>query len=115
MKAVEIQHAQAGSVTSRSDGSVKISFVTPKLRPSEAGALILMHGKNVRLAIVPEDVAPEETVSIDTERGEKTPSQRLRGALFAPWQSKGLNEATFPAFYAQSMYRMIEDVKSKIP
>lgn len=114
MKAVEIKHCQAGAVTSRQDGSVKISFVTPELRPSEAGALIILHGKKCCVSIVPEDVPPEEKISVDTERGEKSPSLRLRSVLFVWFQQQRPEHTTFEPWYREKMETLIEHVKAKL-
>jgi len=113
MKAIEIKHCQAGSVTSRSDGSVKLSFVTPELRPSEAGACIGLHGKNVTISIVPEDAPPDELIRVDTERAVKSHSARLRGALFVLWDQQGRKES-FDHFYADIMEKQIEAVKAQL-
>ncbi len=113
MRAIEIKHCQAGSVTSRQDASVKISFVTPELRPSEAGALLLMHGKNCCVSIVPEDVAPTECIKVNTERGAKSPSQRLRGALFVLWQQQRVG-GSFEDFYIRQMEPLIDAVKEQL-
>ena len=113
MKPIEIMHCQAGSVTSRVDGSVKINFVTPELRPSEAGALIAIHGKNCCVSIVPEDAPPAELIRVDTERTIKTPGQRLRGVLFRIWeQSKAV---PFEPWYAQRMETLINEAKAELP
>lgn len=114
MRAIEIQHCQAGSVTSRQDASVKISFVTPELRPSEAGALLLMHGKNCCVSIVPEDVVPSELIRVDTERAVKTPGQRLRAVLFVFWQQRGAGLGTFEEFYTKRMEELINAVKEQL-
>lgn len=114
LKAVEIKHCQAGSVLSRQDGSVKLSYVTPELRPSEAGALLALHGKNVCLSIVPEDVQAEEVVRVDTERGtEKTPSQRLRGIIFVHFEQEGKPGNDFETFYRQRMSVICDGYKTK--
>ncbi len=113
MKAVVIEHCQAGSVTSRQDGSVKISFVTPELRPSEGGALLQLHGKNCRLSIVPEDVEPEETIMVDTALGTKTPSQRLRAVLFVWWSQQG-KRGSFEMFYSEKISLFIDSVKTNL-
>lgn len=113
MKAVEIKHCQAGSVLSRQDGSVKLSYVTPELRPSEAGALLGMHGKNVCLSIVPEDATPEELVKIDTERGEKSQSSRIRAVLFLIWKQDG-EQGSFDAYYHNKTELYIEHLKGKL-
>ena len=114
MKAIEILHCQAGSVTSRADGSVKLSFVTPELRPSEAGALILLHGKNCCVSIVPEDAAPDELVRVDTQRQSKSPSQRLRSVLFLCWRQSAAG-MTFDEFYAQQYEVVIDTYKAQLP
>lgn len=113
MKAVEIKHCQVGATTSRADGSVKVSFITPELRPSEAGALLTLHGKNCCISIVPEDVVPEEVVKVDTARGEKTPSQRFRAVLFLLWRQEG-EQDTFDNYYVRHLNRLTESVKAKL-
>ncbi len=113
MKAIEIQHCQAGSVTSRQDGSVKLSFVTPELRPSEAGACIALHGKNVTISIVPEDTPPDEVVRVDTERAEKSPSTRLRNCHFVLWQQLG-SKGDFNRWHADRMEEHINAVKEQL-
>lgn len=115
MKAIEIQHCQAGAITSRQDGSVKISFVTPELRPSEAGALLQFHGKNCCVSIIPEDTAPEAVVKVNTERGGKTPSQRLHAVLYLVWRQSQPNAETFETFYARQMEVVIYTYKAKLP
>lgn len=113
MKAVEIKHCQAGSVLSRPDGSVKLSYSTPELRPSEAGALLQLHGKNVCLSIVPEDVEVEEVVRVETDREQKTPSQRIRSVLFILWKQDG-QPGTFDTYYSAKTEKIIEALKAKI-
>ncbi len=115
LKAIEIAHCQAGSVTSRSDGSVKISFVTPELRPSEGGALLLLHGNNVCVSIVPEDVVPEETIHVDTMRENKTPSQRLRAVLFVSFTNERPAGQMFAQYYEEKMEQIIDGVKRTLP
>lgn len=112
MKAIDIHHAQAGSILSRCDGSLKLTYITPELLPSQAAALLPLHGKNVRLTIIPEDVEPEEMVAVTTERDTKTPSQRLRGVLFIHWEQQG-RQGLFDTFYAQRMEAIIDGYKQK--
>lgn len=114
MKAIEIQHCQTGAVTSRADSGVKISFITPELRPSEAGVLIQMHGKNVCISIVPEDVAPDEVVKVATEREQKTPGQRLRAVIFCLYQQLK-PPGPFQPFYDAEMEKFIDHIKANLP
>ena len=106
-------HCQAGSVTSRQDGSVKLSFVTPELRPSEAGACIGLHGKNVTVSIVPEDAAPEEMVRVDTERRVKSKGERLRGVHWLIWQRQGSN-GNFETWYDACFEAIMSDLKAQL-
>ena len=116
LKAIEIQHCQAGSVTSRQDGSVKISFVTPELRPSEGGALLLLHGKNVCVSIVPEDQPIPEKIMVKTEREGKSPSQRFRGVLWVAWEQEidRREDEPFEAYYLRQYQKMIDHWKQKL-
>lgn len=113
-KAIDITHAEMGAVTSKADGSVTFRVLTPELLPSQAGALMGWHGKACRVIITPHDEAPEETVSIETERNAKTPSQRLRSVLYVLWQERNLSEP-FNDFYSKKIEGLIEAVKSKLP
>ncbi len=113
MKAIEILHCQTGAVTSRSDGGVTIKFITPELRPSEAGALIQLHGKNVCVSIVPEDVAPDEVVKVSTPLEQKTASQRLRGVIYCLY-SQQKPAGPFQPFYEEEMEKFIAHVKAKL-
>lgn len=113
MKAIEILHCQCAGASSRPDGSVRVAFITPELRPSESGALMGLHGKNVTVSIVPEDVAPEELIRVDTEREQKTHSQRLRAVLFVYWQ-QNVKEGDFNSFYDTKMNSFIDHIKTKL-
>jgi len=113
MKAIEIQHSQVVGVSSKQDGSVRVAFTTPELRPSEAGALIQLHGKNVCISLVPEDVAPPEIIKVDTERAQKSPSQRLHNVLFVYWRQLG-GKGNFQEFYVTQMERLIDSVKEQL-
>lgn len=116
LKAIQIESCLMGTISSRVDGSLKLSFVTPELLPSQSAAILPLHGKNVRLSIVPQDVAPEEAVHVTTERQQKTPSQRLRASLFVWFRQQnpvGDNSA-FNAFYEAQMERLINSVKEQL-
>lgn len=52
-------------------------------------------------------------VRVDTERGEKTPSQRIRAVLFLLWKQEG-EQGTFDAFYNAKCEKIIEHLKSKL-
>lgn len=113
MPSLDIHNAEIGTITSRSDHSVAFRVVTPELRPSEAGALMQWHGKACRVTIHPHERAPDEVLSVTTEREGKTPSSRVRAVLFILWKQDG-QEGTFEAYYQSRMDRIIEKLKEKI-
>lgn len=116
MKAIDILHAQCSGVASRVDGSLSLKFVTPEMLASAAGVCIGLHGKNVRLTVIPEDVSPEELIRVDTERAVKTPSQRLRSVLYVAHQQgvdvrQGEN---FANYYDRIVDGFVERVKARL-
>lgn len=56
---------------------------------------------------VPEGNAPEN-------RGEKTPSQRLRAVLYVWWEQQGKQGGDFEFFYRQHMEKLIDHIKEKL-
>ena len=114
LRAIEILHAQAGPAASRADGSLRLSFITPELLSSQAGACIQLHGKNVRLTIIPEDVDAAETVTVQTERETKSPSLRLRNVLYALHQHENVQEP-FQRWYESKLEAIINHYKDKLP
>jgi hypothetical protein len=113
LRAIEIKHCQCGQVASRVDGSVSIKFITPELRPSEAGALLLLHGKNVCVSIVPHDGPPAQTVRVDTERKVKSQSERLYAVLYVIWKQNPVGN--FEDFRRARMETIIEETKRELP
>jgi hypothetical protein len=111
--AIEILHAEMGTVSSRADHSASFRIITPELRPSEAGALMSYHGKACHVLIKPHDEVPDEQVSVDTQRETKTPSQRLRAVMFVDWTQKG-KKGSFDAWYAEKMEIIINKIKSTL-
>lgn len=113
MTAIELLHAEIGTVSSRQDGSVAFRVLTPELRPSEAGAIMSYHGKACSVFIKPTETPADEIVRVDTERDDKTPSERLRAVIFVSWTQNG-KPGDFAAYYAVKMERLIDHIKSKL-
>jgi hypothetical protein len=78
--------------------------------------ILALHGIAATILITPHDGAAE-VVEVKTEKGQKTLSQRLRGALYAAWNSdeqKKADEPIFEAHYSRVMERLIQAAKDKI-
>jgi hypothetical protein len=114
MQAIDIRHAEIGTVSSRQDGSIAFRVITPELRASEAGAVMGWHGKACRVTILPDEGAAPEPLIVDTERDAKTPGTRLRAVIFLLWKQAD-SPGTFDHFYAAEMEKYINHVKAKLP
>ena len=113
MDSIDLHNCGIGTVSSREDGSVKLSIVTAELRPSEAGLLMQYHGKAARVLIAPHGDTAGAVVQVATERGQKTPSQRLHAVLFLLFKQSG-GEGDFETFYRREMEKYIDHVKAKL-
>lgn len=112
MKAIQLVNATIGTVSSREDGSVAFRVITAELRPSEKGIVMDFHGKACQVTIEPHEGAPDEVVTVNTEKGEKTPGQRLRGIIYIHWEQAG-KEGDFETFYRQRMTSICDGYKTK--
>lgn len=86
---------------------------TPELTSEEKAEFMNIQGLNVTLKIEPQDVSSEE-MTISTEKGVKTPGQRLRSVIFVYWKQYKKEGDEFEAFYRRNMDSIIETYKSKL-
>lgn len=86
MKAISSQII-IGSIGSRKDRSLRISFETPELEPEEQLVWLHLQGKNVKALFEPTE-GSEEVVEVKAEIDQKTASQRLRGVLWRLQEQK---------------------------
>jgi len=102
-------------VTSRADKSYKLEFESRELSGDDAAILFGQLQQEGWLLYSPnplqESDIPDEKA--DSMTNKKTQAQRLRGALFKLWESKGQN-GSFENYYQSQMELIIEQVKSKI-
>lgn len=114
MDAIDLHNCEIGTISSMKDGSVKFSVYTAELRPSERGLIMEYHGKACRVAVFPHEGEPPDTVQVDTERGSKSPSQRLHAILYVLFQhEKPLGD--FDTFYKRQVEKYIDLIKTKLP
>src|SRR3990167_11061367 len=103
-------------VTTLSDHSLKISVATQEIiSPEENAKIFNLYNKLMWFAVseAPVDPTSIELPDIKLERGEKSPSERMRGVLYILWeQSK--NTLTFEQFYREQMSRITDKLKEKI-
>lgn len=75
-------------------------------------AFVEMQEKEVRVVIEPLEGASDE-LKLSGHSDLKSPSQRLRGSLFALWK-ESKSEDDFEHFYTTQMNRYIDHVQTKI-
>jgi hypothetical protein len=113
MKGIELVNAEIGTVSSRQDGSVAFRVITGELRPSEAGLVLQFHGKACKVTILPHEGAPEEVVTVDTERRVKSKGERLRNVHFCVWQRQG-SKGDFEAWYSACFENIMDGLKEQL-
>lgn len=105
------------SFRTRSDRSLGFTGVTPELSDSDMVAFMGLRQINVKLLIQPKDAVPEGLVEVKSEFSQKSPSVRLRNALYVLHRQKTESQKIgipFEAFYLDSMNRLIESVKDQL-
>jgi hypothetical protein len=117
LKAIDIAHAEMSSMTSRKDGAVRFSVITPELTLDQRATMFGLHGINVRVMIEALDTPTEGIDKVETELDVKTPGQRLRAVIFVHWKASHPSNtetwSSFEEFYRKQMDKIIEGYKNK--
>ena len=107
--------AQLNPISRRKDKSVKLSYETRELTPSETMTLMSMEGEEGHLLFSTNDIKEEEIPKGNAELGSKTQSERMKAVLYKLY----LQDTTdlkfigdFPAYYKNKTEMVIEKYKS---
>lgn len=95
------------------DGGATVRFNTNELRDNDVLELKRRQGTFGYLLFKPNEFMPEDIPKEDADDANKTPSKRLRGALFVLWKQTGA-EGDFENYYRTYMEKIITHVKSKL-
>lgn len=104
------------SVGSRKDRSWKVVVGTPEMRPEEGAILMALANQEAYVYFSPKALDEQTLVIPEVApefKGEKSPSARLKAALFVLWQQRG-KFGDFETFYRTNLDRFIEAVKEKL-
>jgi hypothetical protein len=102
------------------DRSVKLTFNTQELSPSDVGDLfafqntfckVLITDNNVIQAKVMKEV---ELAEVETWEKSKSPAQRLRGVMFLLFNKNSEGHHDFDSYYKAKMNGIIQHFKTKI-
>lgn len=97
-------------VETRKDYTFKLVFMSQELSGEEGAQLFGLAHQFGWLTFAPQpEAVPEQAPA----RPGKTPSQRLRAALYVLWQEQG-EPGKFQSFYEMSMEKIIARVRDKI-
>jgi len=106
------------NISTRQDGTIKISFGTQELDSNKAGDLFQLRGKYSKILISDSNITELEEELVDATKlasgkKNKTPSQRLRAVLFILFEQTG-GGLDFEQFYKNELEKIITHFKSKI-
>lgn len=111
--------AQVEGIQSRKDRTIKLTFGTQELMPSQAGDIFSLNNQMVFLGLKVEPFNKGEQELIDSAKVDdtditKSPSQRLRAVLFVLFQQQPEGFKTFSEFYNARMELVINQIKNKL-
>lgn len=100
--------------SSRSDNSRGLRFVTQEVTPEQVGEFQRLNGAFGYLIFKENKIDDAEIPKEDIEDKNKTPSKRLRAALYVYAVQKGVKKESFEQFYRDQMELLIERVKAQL-
>lgn len=109
--------AVLSKASTMADNTVRLQFDCQETTPDEMATLFDMKNKIGWLFFQESRVSLDDLKSlpeIKVERGQKTPSERLRAVLYVLWESEpsGMN---FDNFYIMKVNSLIDWIKTKLP
>lgn len=104
------------NVSTRRDGTLKITFGCQEMSSSKSGELVSLQNKITAIYISPKETIPQAVLdhvdSVDVDMPGKTKSQRQRAVLYRIWELQKEGHKTFESYYAAKMEQHISDLKS---
>lgn len=103
------------NVSTRRDGTLKITFGCNEMSSSKSGELVSMQNKVVALYISSKETIPQAVLdhvdSVDCDMPGKTKSQRVRAVLYRIWELQKEGHKTFESYYSAKMEEHINNLK----
>jgi hypothetical protein len=112
-KALRFEALMTG-FSSRADQSLSFRGVTPELTTEEKIALMDLQNVLCEILLFPKDEKDVDVLEVRKEVVHKSPAQRMRSVIFLLWKQTG-EEQPFEVFYINSMEKIIDHLKSKLP
>lgn len=107
------------SISTRADGTVKVTIGTQELSQGKAGELFALTRKVAMIYISPKETVDQKELDqvdkLDPDfTNAKTQSQRLRAVLFKLWDQAPEGFKDFDSYYKSKTDVIIEHFKAKI-
>lgn len=102
-------------VNLKKDGTLSLKIGTQELAPSETAEIFELGNKQIYVAMAETEIESLQVPEVLPEmQGDKTPSQRLRNVLYLIWENKTDKKQTFPRFYEDYVFKLVENLKAKL-
>ena len=98
------------------DQTVRLTIDLQETSPEQIAELFRLKGGYGHFLFKEKPVTEEDTKDlpeIKVDRGDKTPSQRLRGVLYILWEQTKSSQS-FEQFYLERMSQLTEMIKEKL-
>lgn len=110
-----ILEAVLENISTRSDGSIKVSLATQEIDPSQAANLFTMRNRFMKVLLSDTNISPLEEKLVDEEQIQggkktKTSSQRLRAVMFRVHEASRINQE-FDQWYKGEIENLITKYK----
>lgn len=106
------------NVSTRRDGTLKITMGCQELNSSKSGELVSMQNKICAIYITQKETIPQAILdqadAVDVDMPGKSKSQRQRAVLYRIWELQKEGHKTFESFYAFRMEQHINDLKQTL-
>lgn len=106
------------NVSTRRDGTIKITLGCQEMNQGKAGELFTMQNKIVALYMSQKETIPQRVLDMvdqsDVDMPGKTKSQRQRAVLYRIWEIEKQGHKTFESFYAWHMEQQIKTLKDTL-
>jgi hypothetical protein len=103
------------NVSTRRDGTIKLTLGTQEMSQGKAGEMFTMQNKMIAIYISVKETIPQAVLDMvdqaDVDLPGKTKSQRQRAVLYRIWELDKEGHKTFESYYAAKMEAHIKDLK----
>ena len=106
------------NVSTRRDGTIKLTIGCQELSAGKSGELISYQNKIMAVYLSPKETIPQRVLDAvdqtDVDAPGKTKSQRQRAVLYRIWELDKEGHKTFESYYAAKMEAHITELKSHL-